>query len=297
VGILEYKILVYILTSISYESFKPFRTCQAGKCRSDHNPAESLIATQRHHCQSYPQRWVPTDYVRGGASAGATSSSCIHTQINDNLGAVSIERVNVYGRQIGEGLPVWNQDFELVTQSLLLVDSTATQSVTFPATQNKQPHLKELVKKNNVKQTTNSKTHIKHKNYENQMSGWVNLRIKPFIASAYSKIWQLPIFVKYGAIAVILLLLSIKFFNIIKQSQPISGKMYIVLGKGATSIPDNNIEIVKCDVHSDKCQKIEAWLNKLTIPDPSIGTNYVKLYFLTKWADILMLDDSKKWRC
>lgn len=181
-----------------------------------------------------------------------------------------------------------------MTQSLPLVDSTVTQSVTSPTTQNKQPHLKERVKKNNVKLTTKSKTQIKHKTYENQISKWVNLSAKPFMASASSKIWQLPIFMKYGAITVVLLLLSIKVVNVINQSRPIAGKMYIVLGRGATPIPDNNIEIVQCDGHSNKCHKIEAWLNELTIPDDSIGGNYVNLYFYTKWADILMLDLPQK---
>lgn len=209
-----------------------------------------------------------------------------------SLGAESISKVKVYGRQTEEEFPAWNQEFELVTQTLPLANST-TQSVTSPATQNKQSSPKKVAKTNNVKLTTKSKTQIKTQTYDNQILEWVNLSAKPFIVSASSKILHLPIFVKYGAIAVCLLLLSIKVINIINQSQPISGKMYIVLGRGAASIPDNNIRVVKCEKRSDKCQKIEEWLSKLTIEDASIGTSYVKLDFLTKWGDILMLDDPK----
>jgi len=43
------------------------------------------------------------------------------------LGAASIERVKVYGRQIGEEFPIWNQEFELFGQQLPSINSTATQ--------------------------------------------------------------------------------------------------------------------------------------------------------------------------
>ncbi len=47
-----------------------------------------------------------------------------------SLGAASIERVMIYGRQTSNQILAWSQEFELIKQPLPSADSTATQSVT-----------------------------------------------------------------------------------------------------------------------------------------------------------------------
>ncbi|GAB4187961.1 MAG: hypothetical protein Fur006_28210 [Coleofasciculaceae cyanobacterium] len=46
------------------------------------------------------------------------------------LGATSIEKLKIYGRQIGEEFPSWSQELELFAKSLPLSNSTGDQSTT-----------------------------------------------------------------------------------------------------------------------------------------------------------------------
>jgi hypothetical protein len=124
-----------------------------------------------------------------------------------SLGAASIERVMVYGRQAGEEFPAWSQEFELGEQQSPLPSATTTsQSKTIHEIRNKQPNL------------VPSKTPIKIKSHESSIFNWANLSAKPFIVATSQKFWQLPKLAKFGVVGTILLAISTPVLSSSNQS-------------------------------------------------------------------------------
>jgi hypothetical protein len=67
------------------------------------------------------------------------------------LGAASIEKVKVYGRQTGAKVPAWNQEFEMAGQKLPIADVSETRSpVSTEVTESKPLSLKERAKLGDV---------------------------------------------------------------------------------------------------------------------------------------------------
>ncbi|MEG4107433.1 hypothetical protein [Microcoleus sp. S13_C5] len=66
------------------------------------------------------------------------------------LGAVSIEKVKVYGRQTGAKVPAWSQEFEMAGQNLPVANVTQAQASSSDNTESNQLSLKERAKLGDV---------------------------------------------------------------------------------------------------------------------------------------------------
>jgi len=66
------------------------------------------------------------------------------------LGAVSIEKVKVYGRQTGAKVPAWSQEFEVAGQNLPVADVTEGRAISSENTESNQLSLKERAKLGDV---------------------------------------------------------------------------------------------------------------------------------------------------
>jgi hypothetical protein len=66
------------------------------------------------------------------------------------LGAASIEKVKVYGRQTGAKVPVWSQEFEVAGQKLSVADVTEERASSTEGTESKPLSLKERAKLGDV---------------------------------------------------------------------------------------------------------------------------------------------------
>lgn len=66
------------------------------------------------------------------------------------LGAASIEKVKVYGRQTGAKVPAWSQEFEVAGQNLSVANVTQQQAISSENTESNQLSLKERAKLGDV---------------------------------------------------------------------------------------------------------------------------------------------------
>lgn len=84
------------------------------------------------------------------------------------LGAASIQKVKVYGRQTGEDFPAWSQQFEIITQAVPISHSAIPTPTKTPANleknlQTKNTQVEKISSKTAIKQNTKTVTYqIKH---------------------------------------------------------------------------------------------------------------------------------------
>ena len=86
-------------------------------------------------------------------SAEAPSQQVLAPWVNKSiagLGAASIEKVKVYGRQTGAKVPAWTQEFEVAGQKLPVADVTQQQASSSENTESNQLSLKERAKLGDV---------------------------------------------------------------------------------------------------------------------------------------------------
>lgn len=87
------------------------------------------------------------------------------------LRAESIERVKIYGRQAGEEIPAWNQEFELAGQHLPSPNSTVAKFVTLNAGTQQQPSFKKQEKQGDVEVNTKLPSNSSISTYSHQLTG------------------------------------------------------------------------------------------------------------------------------
>lgn len=87
------------------------------------------------------------------------------------MGAESIERVKIYGRQTGEEIPAWNQEFELAGQHLPSHNSTVAEFVTLNAGTQQQPSFKKQEKQGNVEVNTKLQSNSSASTYSHKLTG------------------------------------------------------------------------------------------------------------------------------
>lgn len=86
------------------------------------------------------------------------------------LGANSIERIRVYGRQTGEEFPAWTQEFELAGQQLPLPNSTAAKFVTFNTRTQQQPSFEKQAKQGDTEVTTKMQSNSTTSTYSHKLT-------------------------------------------------------------------------------------------------------------------------------
>ena len=286
------------------------------------------------------------------------------------LGVTSIERVKVYGRQVGEDIPAWSQEFESIGKILSLQDSIASESTTtnprlesyslkerarkgeldaiiqllniafkpkkVTVTANKTDNFLQIVleaeqvpdtetsmrvirrewsnlKVESIKivkvfgkhlnrETPDWEQEIKEDNIQslNQLQPQYKKRWHSYTSviktvqlpdtfiKYYNRILQTPKPIKIGIAVLFIVLLGRYIYQKNYELQPISGKVYIVLGRGPTAIPDTTIRIIKCGSKSEMCSVAEDWIQEFDKEDYSSVSKTDQLKFLLKWSDLTL---------